>query len=507
MQQITTSFGIRRSTLVRLFFIVFCGLMTEILSITVAFANLPVPPSPSSSPQSPPAAVKQILPTEISELIEKKNYKQAEGALEKLYVSNRNPSVLFYLGKVAFALGRQVSAADLYRRYIEILGDQADPELRSHAERFLKNFDSHVSELSVNGPVGRFLYVDDHPIGELPLPNSMLIGPEPHVFRLVSGSLRSTSEPLSIPADRRTTVTLTGSGSSLSTLLSLSQGILLRVNSGNAALPLDPIYRGISKSVESQNGVLISRERQDSFVKQQPGLSRCLLSSECQEPLVKAGELSFVLELTIRQELDRTDRTQLSMRLFDIHTASYSSVRSEDCAISDVPQRTADLASKLVEEAISRGRGSLSVAASPAGATVAVDDLHVGTTPYRRDSFVGSHHVSIAAPGYSEHAATVAVDAGRETPLNVTLVKLPGTEFAGRPLWRAALGGGLLSAGLIVGGFGVAALAIDGRCTNDLRTDDYYCNYFDTSRTGLALTIPGAAVAAAGGILFAWPRR
>ncbi len=483
----------------------FCVFPSGIFSSSACFANEPSSSASDSVAQQRSSVVTPNLPAEIAELLNKKNYRQAEVALEKLYVSTKNPTLLFELGTVAAVLGRQVAAADLYRRYLDSVEEQALLAARNPAESFLKSFDAPNSEISVNGPVGGFLYVDDHPVGTLPLPNSILVGPEPHVFRIISGSLRSNSESLSIPTGRRGSITLTVRGKSLSTLLSLSQGTLLRVDSDDVSSALvDSIYRTVAKSIETHYAVLIDRPRQDAVLKQQPGLVRCLKTGDCQEPLVNAGELSFVLELTIKTELDHT---QLSMRVFDVLTASYGSVRTEDCARDDVPQRAAALASVLIAEVMSRDRGTLSVVTNPAGVKVAVDDIGVGLSPYRRDSFVGSRRLSLSAPGYSNHTATVLVESGQETSLNVTLTKLPGREFAGRPLWRAGLGGGLLAAGLLVAGFGVAALSVDGRCTGDLRADDGFCNYFDTSRLGLALTIPGAAAATIGGLLFAWPPR
>lgn len=481
------------------------GLLSGTSSSSSCFANEPSSSASDPIAQQRSSVVTPNLPAEIVELLSKKNYKQAEAALEKLYISTKNPTLLFELGAVAAALGRQIGAADLYRRYLYIVGEQAAPELRSQSENFLKSFDAPCSEISVNGPVGGLLYLDEHPIGTLPLPNNIFVGPEPHKFRVASGSIRSSSEALSIPTGRRGSITLTLRGTSLSTLLSLSQGILLRVDStDDGSVLVDSIYPTIAKSVEAHYAVLIDRERQDSVLKQQPGLVRCLQAGDCQEPLVKAGELSYVLELTIRKA---QDRAQLSMRVFDVLTASYSSVRTEDCAKADVPQLAAALASNLIGEVMNRERGSLTVLTSPSGVRVVVDDIGVGLSPYRRDSFVGSRRLSLSAPGYSDHTATVLVESGQETSLNVTLTKLPGREFAGRPLWRAALGGGLLAAGLVVAGFGVAALAVDGRCTGDLRADDGFCNYFDTSRSGLALSIPGAAAATIGGLLFAWPSR
>ena len=116
---------------------VFCGFPSETVSSGTCFANEPSSSSDSIAQQRS-SIVTPNLPAEIAELLSKKNYKQAEVALEKLYVSTKNPTLLFELGTVAAVLGRQVAAADLYRRYLDSVGEQALPAARNQAESFLE---------------------------------------------------------------------------------------------------------------------------------------------------------------------------------------------------------------------------------------------------------------------------------------------------------------------------------------------------------------------------------
>ena len=54
---------------------------------------------------------------------------------------------------------------------------------------------------------------------------------------------------------------------------------------------------------------------------------------------------------------------------------------------------------------------------------VQVDGRSLGTTPYRRDTFVGQHEILISKPGYSPHTSTVQISEGDTAKLSATLIQ------------------------------------------------------------------------------------
>jgi hypothetical protein len=83
---------------------------------------------------------------------------------------------------------------------------------------------------------------------------------------------------------------------------------------------------------------------------------------------------------------------------------------------------------------------------------------------------------------------------------------LPGGERTRRPVWRLATGIGLAVAGAGFLGFGIPALAIDGRCVDEPPPGAKVCgSLYETRGLGLGLTVPGAAMLVSGVVLAVWP--
>jgi hypothetical protein len=74
--------------------------------------------------------------------------------------------------------------------------------------------------------------------------------------------------------------------------------------------------------------------------------------------------------------------------------------------------------------AVTTGNGSLSISSSPAGATVFLDSVMLGTTPLNLDTVPsGNHLVEIKAPGYVTSSVQVEVKPGDTVVINPILVK------------------------------------------------------------------------------------
>lgn len=74
----------------------------------------------------------------------------------------------------------------------------------------------------------------------------------------------------------------------------------------------------------------------------------------------------------------------------------------------------------------SAGSGTLTIASSPAGSDVMVDNIFRGYTPLTlNDIDAGQHTVTLQLAGYQDYVTTVAINAGQSTPLAVTLTPAP----------------------------------------------------------------------------------
>jgi hypothetical protein len=103
---------------------------------------------------------------------------------------------------------------------------------------------------------------------------------------------------------------------------------------------------------------------------------------------------------------------------------------------------------ELLRQAAARPRGTLQVESDPPGALVQFDGHTLGTTPYRREAFVGPHEVMISKVGYTSHSASINISESDPTQLSVSLPQLAVTPASSSRARRIAkwslLGGGAL---------------------------------------------------------------
>jgi hypothetical protein len=82
------------------------------------------------------------------------------------------------------------------------------------------------------------------------------------------------------------------------------------------------------------------------------------------------------------------------------------------------------------------GAGTLTIASSPAGAEVLVDNIFRGYTPLTlNDVDAGQHTVTLQLAGYQDYVTTASVSTGQSTPLAVTMNPAPTpTPASGMPI-------------------------------------------------------------------------
>ena len=79
-------------------------------------------------------------------------------------------------------------------------------------------------------------------------------------------------------------------------------------------------------------------------------------------------------------------------------------------------------------------------------------------------------------------------------------------NHASRPLWRLALGGLAVGGGVLVAGFGISALGVNGQCSQ-IPSVGELCNGYSTVGVGGGLMGAGLTLAAGGLVLLAVPGR
>lgn len=137
-----------------------------------------------------------------------------------------------------------------------------------------------------------------------------------------------------------------------------------------------------------------------------------------------------------------------------------------------------------------RDVGRLTINSKPAGTSVLIDHVLVGTTPITRDVTAGSHVVDLMKGNRKAGSRSIAIHAGEEVEITVpvhVVYDAPPSHVPATVL--LAVGGGALA-------IGIALYATS-------ETDDGARLYYrDTRAPGIAVAAGGLAIAAVGGILW-----
>jgi hypothetical protein len=153
--------------------------------------------------------------------------------------------------------------------------------------------------------------------------------------------------------------------------------------------------------------------------------------------------------------------------------------------------------------------GLLRVTSAPSGATVEVDGVPVGTTPYEGSWPAGSHRIEVAQRGRSTQGRVVEIDGGGASEESFELPRTGGLSPATMQIvgW-SAVGVGAAS---LIGGIAMLVLDNNGVKSNcdgtnvDVEGD---CAFrYDTLAGGVALTVVGAAAIAGGTTILVIGRR
>lgn len=495
-----------------------CAAFVFVLALLVALsddaAQGQVPETSGHLTSGASDAVK-ALPTSIQAALnrgrDKGDLAPARQLLEQAYrteKTDRRPLFLFFLGRVSATQGRRIDAADYYRRYLALVAPESSSRaLWEEASRFLRAFFEPVAELQVRGPAGALLYVGTRLVGELPLPDTVFVPGGAHLFTLNYGNERySTPNAKSFPAESISVVQLElQDASKLDRTVQRAALWLLQIDAppGSSSTLSESINAAVSKLALEGNCVLVRPGRAADFMRQHPSLRRCVEQRDCSSPFISRDELAMFFQLQIKLAPDGHSY-ELALTALHIETKAQLGPYAGQGSATAIGQSAVALLGRVMGEIGQRERGRLNITSSPNGAQVWQDERLLDLTPYRNPTLAGPNHLRLTGKGYLPQELDISVEPGREATLAVTLKRAPWQGFGGRPLWRVALSGSLLFAGVVVGGFGVSALVANGTCGN-LEPVEGDCQFLETGTIGTALFTTGAAVAALGTVLLAWP--
>lgn len=424
-------------------------------------------------------------------------FDEALGVFESLYRQSPRPTLLYYLGKVALAQQRHGAAADLYRRFVKGSGEDIDADTRLEVTQFLTSTQVPECEVTVQGEPGAILLADGRVAGSLPLDQPLGLSPGAHKLTLEKGR-RKVDTQVTLAARRRAEVRFTMIPPLA--LLTLTPGVVLIMQMEPRTLEptLGPqLQHTMQGALAQQNAVLILPDAQAELLGRAPELSSCLHQISCQEKLGQMASAQFVLHLSVQSEAGQTIRAdkngafRFTAKLLDVDVGMISVQATQSCADCSIKAALAQLGEtvqELLRQAAARPRGTLQVESDPPGALVQFDGHTLGTTPYRREAFVGPHEVMISKVGYTSHSASINITESDPTQLSVSLpqmaVAAPTATRAKRIAKWSLLGGGALLT--IVGAAILGAKAGPG----------------DGKSAGVPLLVLGVGAMGAGGVLF-----
>lgn len=365
-------------------------------------------------------------------------YDEALTTFEDLYRQTPRPTLLYYLGKVAHGQQRLPAAYDLYRRFLRGAGDEIDADTKLEVQQFLASTPAPECEVGVTGEPGALLSVDGRLAGALPLEQGLALSPGEHRLLLTHGR-RKVETKVNLLPRRRAEIRFTLVPSLA--LLTLTPAVLLLSELEPRALEPAlsvPLHNALKESLAAQNAVLISPETQADLLQRNPDLVACLNQASCQEKLAQLASAQFVLRLSVRSIAGTAAPATtgaraaaetgfaFSAKLLDVDVGQVSVQASQtcpDCNLRRAITQITDITQELFRQASSRPRGTLEIDSEPVGATVQIDGRTLGTTPYRRDTFVGQHEVLLSKPGYGLHTGSVQIVEGDTAKLSATLIQ------------------------------------------------------------------------------------
>ena len=443
--------------------------------------------------------------------LEAKQTPKARQHFERAYRMSAIPEALYQLGRVAQIEGNAVLAADLFRRYRDLVGSQLEPAAKAVIESHQAALKQPVCEVRLAGPEGSLLWVDGQLVGRSPLVGAVLLSPGRHRFTIETTHGRYESDALSIPEGRTAQVNLTpGTKGAAIAVVSLPPAVLVVLSGavkGRDSSTVESLRRTISGALAKEQTVVLSDERLKSLLQKEP--ADCIDQQDCQDRVAEIAEARSVVQVNLVRSAQTPSAAVgllgAEVVVRDVASRQIAARRTfscEGCSLSQILERFGQMAGGMIAEANSRPRAMLTITTVPPGASVYVDGQLVGQAPLERMSFAGSHTVKGVKDGYEPTERIMDVQFGRS---NAAFLTLAPQASAARPqvrsTWRLVLGGVLAGGGLLTAALGVSALSVHGECDETMPSVDgkpcpmiYFTNGIGGGLLGAGLTVTAAGV-------------
>ena len=457
------------------------------------------------------------------------------GALQKLgdaYRKNPDPDALYHMGRVLAVEGRLVEAQDLMRRYLADPGRAQDGGATvDDAQKVLRQPRPAAGEVALLADPGALLWVDDRPLGVLPLPQPLLLTGGMHNLTLEYRSRKLASPVQAVPGRL---IEMRWNAASGAVVFTLRPAVIV-IPSGAARALAEDVQRAIFEQVEQAAQVeRLALMPLDVATGSTPQHKDCLDKPGCQRSLARDNKADFVLDYAVRtQDLPTGKSFQVDLTLRHAQVEEAASTAQKTCAPCTADQVAAALKeslSQLLADGVHRKRTTIDLTTDPAGAQVQTAAGQVlGKTPLSLQVWQGTHEVAISLSGYNVEKRRIDATESKRAPLSITLQRdtpepdpqplvqppppppptvaaAPKDERLPRPRWRVATGIALLGVGLTAAGFGLSGVVLEDQCVKPPLVEGGTCRVvYNSAPTGGPIMLVGLTVAVTGAILWAVP--
>ncbi len=467
-----------------------------------------------------------------AQLLQEKKYGDAHAALIAAYRDRADPAVLNLLALLAEAEGRKVAVQDLFRRFlaapeVQSAADAKTVQAREHAQSALATPVLLAGQVSLFGPRGALVFLDDRIVGSLPLPLPLLCEPGGHRIAIEQGKRRLQGK-VAIRAGHQAEMRLDAdSGAVLVTLLPA----VLLIQDELAAEEAARFERAVQGALQASNYIVL---RAEVALAQAQQTAACLNDAACLSALAEGNGVSYSLRVTSKPQ-EKPGARRLSVSFLDRKVGIVGALAEQTCEACTAEASSAlvgQLAKTALLTGIARPRGTLVVKSTPPGAEIFEGEQRLGVTPYQRAAYAEAHTLTLRRAGYQPEVLPITVSAGQVTTAEAVLRDLPEpapapllpvkepprmkeilvartrTERLPRSRLRIGLGVAAMTLGLGVGALGIGALNLHGSCVDPPTAPNGACReIFQTRPAGVALLVLGGVLLGGGAVLVALPGR
>lgn len=479
-----------------------------------------------------PAATQQpaaSLREQVQKALSQTDFAGAEKLLDDSIRQSPTPEKLFLLALLLKEQKKDLEAADLFRRFMADTGGAQEDDLRVAREALLAQ-KMHAGEVVVEGDRGSMVFVDNRPVGVLPLAAPLLLSPGLHKIALSLGNKR-LEEQHKVLASR--VAELRFNLSSDVVVATLQKAALLVVSqSPQTSDPASALTAQEIASIEQATkqvnlGKSLGLQTQAIALLAAPQLANCVTEERCQFSLAEENQANWLLSVRalVTPAKRGTKEVRLQLSVFDPAILEPAATVEKTCVPCDaetVRSKTAELLNEGLDAALRRPRGTLVVHSVPDVTHVRLGNRVLGQTPLRRPVWAGTYPLVLRKPGFSPLQREITVEAGQRQTVELTLMvgndteepsnsvsSVPPAAKTGplvRPKWRIGVGATAIGLGAIALGFGISALAVNSYCVSSLSDPVSSCpQIYDTVVPGAALSAVGGAALITGTLLLAWP--